>query len=616
MTEHPAPPPEAAPEPPDVIAAREAAAARRKEAIERVTDAVLRVVPILAIAAATFLTVLRVIHERGAVVDEAFILARYAANLGAGHGFRWNATSPPCEGFTSTTYVVLLAIAGKLGAGPLGAAAALGAAAVTGIVTLLSAVARPRSPWFGLAAIPAFFFVTNTGTVVHASRGLETVFFAMLCLLTIVLTGRAVRRAALSTTSADAVRRRAALLAAASAFLCVLTRPEGALVAVVCGVVAVILLRRDRAALRALLPAGLALSAAVAVWVLWKLVYFGDIFPTAYYVKAAPPGWNGTAETLAFLVAHWPILAAALAASLWAWRRELTAPQDDLPVAPAPFACLAFPLVAAPWLVHSAHTVHEMGFAHRFAWPVVAVACLSVASALGAIPTGGVAEAPGVASIPARSVRRGASLAFAVVAVVVSGEVRGAFAVLRDTPRRDPYVATFAEIGHAVASVGKGEEIRVVTHAPGALPYYSGAHHVDLGGLATAEFSTRVPEDERMRLALTIPFDVNVTVFPPAQEGAASIGEDAAVLDPYMAHGILRMGPDVVRRGVIADAARWPVVVHDQMRMLRDRATLAAMLTLPGGARLYVHVAKDSPHRAALLAALSKRGANSGGNRK
>ena len=92
-------------------------------------------------------------------VDAAFVAARYAANLGAGHGFRWNAASPPCEGFTSTVQVVLLAIAGKLGVGPLGAAAALGAAAVAGLAAALLALARPRNAWFGGAAVPARLYV-------------------------------------------------------------------------------------------------------------------------------------------------------------------------------------------------------------------------------------------------------------------------------------------------------------------------------------------------------------------------------------------------------------------------------------------------------------------------
>lgn len=601
--------PDPLPDAPDVVAAREAAAARRAEIAARIESVALHALPIVVVAAVTILAIRRVIHDRGLAVDDAYIVARYAANLGAGLGFRWNASSPPCEGFTSTMQVVLLMVAGKLGAGPLGSVAAIGAAAIGGLATLLCAVARPRSPWFALAAIPALAFAASPDTVLHASRGLETALFAAVSAFTVWLATRAVR----CTGTEESGRRRAGLVAGASAFACILTGPEGAIVAIACVVTAVVALRRDRDALRALLPGGAALTAAVGLWLGWKVVYFGDVFPTEHYVTATSPGWSGTSATSVFVAGHWPILIAAFAASAWAWWREFSGTPATGAAVRAPFACLAFPLIALPWFVRSAHVLHETGIADRVVWPVMAVACLAAASAAAAIPFDGDPNLPGIASLPARSVRRGACIAFAAVAIVTSGGVRGTLAALRDAPARDAYVATCAEIGHAIASVGRGDEIRVVTHSSGALPYYAGAHHVDTYGRATAEFSTRVPEADRMRLAVTIPFDVNVSIFPAAQEGAANIAEDVAILDPAMVQGILRMGPDVARRGVIADAARWPVVVHDQMRMLRDRATLAATVTLPVGGRLYVHVAKDSPHRAALVAALSKLDSKSGG---
>src|SRR6185436_9887018 len=73
-------------------------------------------------------------HDRGMTVDDGYIVFRYAENLVAGHGFRWNATGTPSEGFSSTVAVVGVAALIRAGMDPVLAALALnlaGAVAMT-----------------------------------------------------------------------------------------------------------------------------------------------------------------------------------------------------------------------------------------------------------------------------------------------------------------------------------------------------------------------------------------------------------------------------------------------------------------------------------------------------
>jgi arabinofuranosyltransferase len=55
---------------------------------------------------------------KSCVVDDTYIFLRFARNLAAGHGFRFNPAGAPVEGFTSNIWLFLLALADRLGSPP------------------------------------------------------------------------------------------------------------------------------------------------------------------------------------------------------------------------------------------------------------------------------------------------------------------------------------------------------------------------------------------------------------------------------------------------------------------------------------------------------------------
>src|SRR4051794_38337330 len=89
---------------------------------------------LLLVGALLWLACKVALHDRGMTVDDGFIVFRYAKNLVAGHGFRWNAAGTPSEGFSSTIAMVGIAGLIRVGMDPVLAAIALdlaGAAAMT-----------------------------------------------------------------------------------------------------------------------------------------------------------------------------------------------------------------------------------------------------------------------------------------------------------------------------------------------------------------------------------------------------------------------------------------------------------------------------------------------------
>jgi arabinofuranosyltransferase len=126
-------------------------------------------------------------------------------------------------------------------------------------------------------------------------------------------------RAANERRITSAARRR--LLAAGAVFaLASLTRPDGVLFAAVCGVW--ILAGRDvRGALA--FAAGFA-----ALWLpatIWRIAYYGDVFPNTYYAKSAALTWwsQGAFYAKIYFERYWPLLLALPCALFARPRRQV-----------------------------------------------------------------------------------------------------------------------------------------------------------------------------------------------------------------------------------------------------------------------------------------------------
>ncbi len=226
--------------------------------------------------------------------DDAYITLRYARHLAAGHGVVWNVGEvPPVEGYSNFLYVLMGAASLYVGADPVWVFKSLGAVTCLGSVLLLWWLARQ---WVGplLAVAPGYVLTLQHGQIMWAVSGLETPTFQFLLLLAMVAFFRALGFRALALDAPEDVRalRRSGgsvagpwLLATGVALtLLAMTRPEGALVAVVFGVA---LLRTAGFARRPWLYAGLSVLLPLTLYHLWRVVYFSAWLPHSVVCKSA-----------------------------------------------------------------------------------------------------------------------------------------------------------------------------------------------------------------------------------------------------------------------------------------------------------------------------------------
>jgi hypothetical protein len=248
------------------------------------------------------------------VCDDAFISLRYAENLVAGHGLVYN-SGEFVEGYTNLLWTLLLAALLKVGVDPHRAAELPGIAAYLWLALTLCTWSLHRARRAGLPFLPVAsgFVLISEDFHVWATGGLETMLFTALAVQGLLLT-----RGPVQTLSR-------VLLAGSLLGLLVLTRPDGLLFAVA-GAVSwwipasrLAATQRARLALLTLLPVLLVL----AVWLPWKLAYYGDIFPTAFYSKSAARPFlsQGLVYAGLYLVRNWVLLAALVATALLWLRR-------------------------------------------------------------------------------------------------------------------------------------------------------------------------------------------------------------------------------------------------------------------------------------------------------
>ena len=203
------------------------------------------------------------------LVDDAYIIFRYAENLAFHGALTWNVGEAPVEGYTGVAFPVLIAAAVKLGISPALAAHALGVAFyfLGGLFTFLILGGFN----FG-SAVALMLYFTAPFMFTHAWSGLETTTFASAMLLAIYAF----------------VSRRRKLFLLALLFLS-FTRPEG----VILSVLLLILYRpvSFRSLLICLIP--------LAAYFLWRWMYYGALLPNTYYAKA------GDSRVTIFDYAEW-----------------------------------------------------------------------------------------------------------------------------------------------------------------------------------------------------------------------------------------------------------------------------------------------------------------------
>ena len=267
--------------------------------------------------------------------DDAYMFLRYAHNLLAGFGLRWNRGEAPVYGATSLPHVLVVALVRRL-APRLDDAAVLqtasGAAAILFVVALVLTCARfARHPvlrrrgwiWAALLLPPLAYAEPFT---FHAQTGMDTMLAA--------LANTALVYAALAL--AEAPSRARAFGAALAAYAAYLVRPDSAIYAAGIPALCLAVTGPRGARRRPLIAFVAALAALVAIDLLVKQRWLGTPWPLGAYAKrpwyyggfAGEFTWNpfwflrvffaGAAPFIAALVLFTTRRSAGLAAALLA----------------------------------------------------------------------------------------------------------------------------------------------------------------------------------------------------------------------------------------------------------------------------------------------------------
>ncbi|HEY6879959.1 MAG TPA: hypothetical protein VI299_18160 [Polyangiales bacterium] len=344
---------------------------------QKVTAAI--ALAMIASAVCAFLVMLTLRGTRWWVftLDDAFITLRYSAHWAHGLGPSWNPGAEPAEGYTTTLWMALLALAIRLGLDGLLFAKLAGAGFAVGALALASHMAYRFSSRRALAACtPWLLACAYWPFTLHAVSGMETTCSAFILTLFFWLSSEP---------------RWPRALALSALFAC-LARPEAALP---CAVTLAFLLIQQRGpllravALYTVLPG--ALYFALRTW------YFGLLFPLSFYVKAtgqAPlagledvvgffavffvsqPWWGalavlGTLRERALRPAVWGALAFAV---FFVFPEHIMAFESR-------YLVPLFPLLAALAGVGVSALVDWLATRSRFAEPIVA-ASLTIAAAV------------------------------------------------------------------------------------------------------------------------------------------------------------------------------------------------------------------------------------------
>ena len=290
------------------------------------------------------------------VSDDAFISFRYARNLVDGLGLVYNA-GERVEGFSNFLWTLLLTPFLALDADPVAPAQALGILAYAGTLALLVACSLRRNGWrFPLAALG---FALHLHARLFATGGLETALFTLLVTALVVAT-------------VEAKDAPGYALASVLALLAALTRPDGALFLLWPPLGALLDRGRRRHLPAAILPAGV----LGALYLAWKLRYFGTVLPNTFHAKFAGTAHyrQGWLYLRLYFQTYWPLLAGLLAPLSLLLSRRMERRAGAL----AGAASLAY-------LLFVARVGGDFMFA-RFALPVTPLLLLQAEGLLAALP--------------------------------------------------------------------------------------------------------------------------------------------------------------------------------------------------------------------------------------
>jgi hypothetical protein len=238
--------------------------------------------------------------------DDAFITLRYAKHLAEGHGITWNVADPvPVEGYSNFSYVLIAALALRLGGDALLWLKLIGTASLL-VSCVLSFWVTRRLVGQVAATVPAILLAAYPGTTLWAVSGLETLFYMALVLATLGTFFSALDE------PAEAQSRRRLQWAGLLGLLVACTRPEGPLVMAILALALCLHVARSRglvAAGRPLVSLLAPFALPYTAYTLWRLVHFERLVPNTVLCKVGIHGgpYDIVASFLALAIPYVPL---------------------------------------------------------------------------------------------------------------------------------------------------------------------------------------------------------------------------------------------------------------------------------------------------------------------
>ncbi len=395
--------------------------------------------------------------------DDTFITLRYASNVAAGHGIVWNTVEPVrVEGSTSPGWMLMNAGAIAAGLDPLVVSQLAGlVAALAGLWLVTRTGERDLGLPAWLAVAAALSLALGRQWVVWGVSAMETTAATVVALAATI-------RMAREVGDGSGTGRRP-WVSGLLFFVATLLRPEMPLMHLAAGL-GLATVRRSRDAWRVVAVSGASHAVLLAGLVLFRVAYFGRPLPNTFYAKVGGLQLDEGARYLGqfLLQTHaWLWLPLAVVGVIGTARRR-----------PLAAALAAQALALTAWVVAVGGDAWEF----RFFVPLLpALALLSVA---------------GIDALAARVPRRRTALAVVLAAALVASQAatlvrpfRG-FGAVASTGNMKAQADEMLRQGRALARYLSPAD-RIAIGWAGALPYVSGAWHLDVWGLNDPEIASR-----------------------------------------------------------------------------------------------------------------------------
>jgi hypothetical protein len=259
-----------------------------------------------------YLLVLQLIEIWPFTIDDMYITLRYAKNWANGNGIVWNIGESPVEGYSNFSFLVLARVALSIGLDPVLLLKIFG---VTGLLATLSSLYAITRNWVSkhLALIPCFWLLAYKGQIIWTVSGLETTCFEALITTAVFFIFEDLKLT--KSQNSPSLHRSRFVLAGMLLSFASLSRPEGP---ALMGIFTLLLLlqRQKIQAANFWQCLGLFCFAFAIFFIpyfLWRIYYFGHLFPNPVYCKTLSFDNLWTLD-INYLKLTWPFLLLCLPA--------------------------------------------------------------------------------------------------------------------------------------------------------------------------------------------------------------------------------------------------------------------------------------------------------------